>query len=112
MTNPKFQLFKGNDNQFYYRLKAANGEIILAGEGYTAKQSCLTGIASVKQNAALDAQYKRLIATNDQFYFTLNAGNGEVIGVSETYTTVQSRENGIEAVKTCAPNSETEDLTN
>jgi len=110
MINPKFQIFKGKDNQFYYRLRAINGEIILASEGYAAKQSCHTGIASVKQNAPIDSQYKRLVAKNGQYYFTLNAANGEVIGASETYITIQSRDNGIEAVKSNAPNTEIEDL--
>ncbi|NJK97274.1 MAG: YegP family protein [Bacteroidales bacterium] len=33
MENPKFQVFKSQANsQYYYRLKARNGEIILKGE--------------------------------------------------------------------------------
>ena len=43
-THPKFQVFKGIDNQFYFRLKAQNGEIILASEAYTAKQSAFDTI--------------------------------------------------------------------
>ena len=38
-----------------FRLKAANGEIILASEGYAAKKSCLNGIESVRKNA-VDAE--------------------------------------------------------
>jgi uncharacterized protein YegP (UPF0339 family) len=52
MSNPKFQVFKGEDDQFYFRLKAANGEIICASQGYTTKQSCLNGIAAIKSVAA------------------------------------------------------------
>jgi uncharacterized protein YegP (UPF0339 family) len=52
MTNPKFQVFKGKDKQFYFRLKAANGEVICSGEGYTTKQSCLNGIEAVRSVAA------------------------------------------------------------
>ena len=48
---PKFQLYKDAAEQFRFRLIAANGEIILASEGYTTKQHCHTGIASVKTNA-------------------------------------------------------------
>ena len=51
MKNPKFQVFKGKDNQFYFRLRAANGEIICGSEGYTTKQSCLNGISAVKSTA-------------------------------------------------------------
>ena len=51
MSNPKFQVFIGEDGQFYFRLKAANGEIICASQGYTTKQSCLGGIEAVKSVA-------------------------------------------------------------
>lgn len=52
MSNPKFQVFKGKDGQFYFRLKAANGEVIASSEGYTTKQSCLNGIAAIKSVAS------------------------------------------------------------
>lgn len=48
----KFEVFKGEDGQFYFRLKAANGEPILISEGYTTKQMCYKGIDSVKENAS------------------------------------------------------------
>lgn len=102
----KFTLFEGKNGQYYFNLKAANGEIILQSEGYTAKSSAKNGINSVKSNAPIDDHYDRKRSKNDQYYFTLKAGNGEVIGVSETYTTSASMENGIESVKTNAPNAE------
>lgn len=37
--------------EFRFRLKAANGEIIAASEGYKAKESCENGIQSVRENA-------------------------------------------------------------
>ena len=112
MENPKFQVFKSTANyQYFYRLKARNGENILNGEGYTTKQSCLSAIASVKINAPYDSRYERRVANNGQYYFVLKAGNGEVIGIGETYTTIQNRENGIEAVKRDAPNAPIEDLS-
>ena len=111
MKNPKFQIFVGNNDQFYFRLKAANGEIILGSEGYTAKPSCQNGIASVKENARLDHRYQRKTASNGQFYFTLTAANGEPIGKSEMYTTEDARDNGIEAVKKTAPDANVEDIS-
>lgn len=111
MNNPKFQLFKSTvNNEFYYRLKAINGETILSGEGYKTKQSCQTGIASVKLNAPHDSRYEKKTASNGQFYFVLKAANGEIIGRSEMYTTMAARDNGISAVKRDAPNAPTEDL--
>ncbi|MCL1838848.1 MAG: YegP family protein [Propionibacteriaceae bacterium] len=54
-TNPKFEIYKDKAGEFRFRLKATNGEIILASEGYKAKASCLNGIDSVVRNAP-DAQ--------------------------------------------------------
>jgi len=48
MENPKFQVFKGEDDHYYFRLKAANGEIICASQGDTTKQSCINGIEAIK----------------------------------------------------------------
>ena len=111
MNNPKFQVFKSSaNNQYYYRLRSVNGEIILNGEGYTSKQSCLAGIASVKENAPYDNRYERKDATYN-YTFNLKAYNGEIIGRSENYTTSTARENGIAAVKRDAPGSPIEDLT-
>ena len=50
-TNPKFEVYKDKGGEFRFRLKAANGEPILASEGYKEKASCLKGIDSVKRNA-------------------------------------------------------------
>lgn len=48
----KFEIFKGKDAQYYFRLKAANGEIVCSSEGYVSKQACQKGIALIKQIAA------------------------------------------------------------
>ena len=112
MVNPKFTIFKSSRNgEYYYRLKARNGETILNGEGYTSKQGCLTGIASVKSNAPFDSRYDRRRSVNDQYYFNLKATNGEIIGRSEMYVSRQGMENGIDAVKRDAPIAPIEDLT-
>lgn len=112
MKNPKFQVFRGeDDHQYYYRLKARNGEIILNSEGYINKQSCLNAITSVKQNSQFDNRYDRKTSAIDEFYFVLKAANGEVIGNSEMYTSAEARENGIKAVVSNVPEAHVDDLT-
>ena len=49
--NPKFELYTDKAGEFRFRLKAANGQIIAVGEGYTTKPNCEKGIASVQKNA-------------------------------------------------------------
>lgn len=109
---PKFQIYLDNAGEYRFRLLSVNGQNILhASEGYTRKQSCKDGIESVKTNAPFDERYERKQAINGQYYFVLKARNGEPIGMSEMYTRVANRENGINAVKRDAPSAGTEDLT-
>ena len=51
LKNPKYEVYADKAGAFRFRLKAKNGEIIGASEGYTKKSSCLNGIASVQKNA-------------------------------------------------------------
>ena len=48
----KFEIFTDNANEYRFRLKAPNGEIIAVSEGYTTKQSAEKGIRAVKKYAA------------------------------------------------------------
>ena len=54
MRKPPTPSLSYNDKkgEFRFRLKAGNGEIILASEGYVSKDGCKNGIASVRKNAA------------------------------------------------------------
>ena len=47
---PKFEIYVDRQGEYRFRLKATNGEPILASEGYTAKASCKNGIESVCKN--------------------------------------------------------------
>ncbi|MBQ9273381.1 MAG: YegP family protein [Succinivibrio sp.] len=49
--HPKFEVYRDKAGEFRFRLKARNGEIIAASEGYKQKASCLNGIESVRKNA-------------------------------------------------------------
>lgn len=51
VTNPKFEMYTDKAGEFRFRLKARNGEVLAASEGYKAKASCLNGIDSVRRNA-------------------------------------------------------------
>lgn len=97
-----FELYTDKAEQFRFRLKAGNGEIILASQGYSAKASAVNGIESVKTNAPDDANYESK-TTDAGHSFNLLAGNQQVIGSSQVYTSTSGRDNGIESVKKNAP---------
>lgn len=102
----KFELNESSNGKFYFNLKAGNGQIILSSEMYESKSSAENGIASVQKNAGDDGRYERKTSAKGQPFFVLKAGNGEVIGRSETYSSDAALENGIESVKTNAPGAE------
>ena len=102
----KFEIYRGNNGEFYFRLKAGNGEVILSSEGYKAKASAENGVKSVKENAPNDDRYDRKEAKNGKFYFNLLARNGQIIGTSQMYASKQGMENGIDSVKRNAPSAD------
>ena len=103
MADSKFQIFNGTDGMYYFHLRASNGEVILSSEGYSSRQSSLTGIASVKTNAPIRDRYQSSVSSDWQYYFILKAPNGETIGKSQMYTTATARDSGIAAVMNAAP---------
>jgi uncharacterized protein YegP (UPF0339 family) len=107
----KFEIYKDNAGEYRFRLKAANGENVLKSEGYTTKAGAQNGVNSVKTNAPNANRFEKKTSTSDDPYFVLKAGNGEVIGVSEMYSSPSARDKGIEAVQRAAADADTVDLT-
>ena len=107
----KFELKKSKNGKFFFNLLATNGQIILSSEMYEAKASATNGIESVKKNAPDDGRYGRLSAKDGSPYYTLKAGNGQVIGQSQMFSGEKARDDGIESVKSNAPGAVTDDQT-
>lgn len=94
-SRERFELFKGEDNQSYFRLRASNGEIMLSSEGYTAKSSAQKGLASVQANGADASRFQIVEAWDGGWAVRFAAANGEIIGRGESYA---SRSNAERAV--------------
>jgi uncharacterized protein YegP (UPF0339 family) len=107
----KFDLKRSPSGKFMFNLKAGNGQIILTSELYETKAAAENGIESVKANAANDGRYDRRESKNGEPYFVLKAGNGQIIGKSEMYSSQAAMENGISSVKSNGPNAEVDDNT-
>ena len=101
----KFEVYTDKAGEFRFRLKASNGQTILASEGYKAKAGCANGIESVKKNAPDDANYERKETSSGKHRFNLKSTNSQIIGTSESYETTAARDNGIESVKNNAPDA-------
>lgn len=106
-----FELKNAKDGQFYFNLKAGNGEVILTSEMYKAKDGALNGIESVKTNAPHVERFESKTSTNGKPYFVLKAANHQVIGQSEMYSSETARDSGIKSVQTTAPSARVDDTT-
>lgn len=107
----KFELYKSKNGEFYFRLKAKNGQNILGSEGYKSKSSAENGIASVQKNSQDESKFETKEAKNGKWHFNLKATNGQVIGSSQMYASKSGMENGIESVMKNAPGASTDDQT-
>ena len=105
-----YVITRTSDSQFMFNLLADNHEKILTSERYTEKRNCLNGIASVQKNSPHDKNYDRLTSKRGSPYFTLKSGdNGQVIGVSEEYSSTSARETGIASCKVNGPTTDIRD---
>lgn len=57
------------------------------------------------------SKFEIFIGSDEKFYFHLKAENGEIVASSQGYTSKQSAENGVEAIKRIAAQSAVLDLT-
>jgi len=76
---------------------------VVRSENYSAKNSALNGIESIKGNCLNDARYEMKEAKNGKFFFNLKASNGQVVGTSTFYETIDQRIIGIARFKMEAP---------
>ena len=97
--SPKLETFTGLDGQYYFRLRASNGELVLQSEGYTTKAKAENGAESVKANGVDMARYDIVEAQNGQHYFRVLATNGQIIGRGELYVSASNAERGARAVR-------------
>lgn len=104
-----------------FDLKATNGQVILTSEVYTTKAACRNGVESIMKNAPIanvedqtvegfetmtHPKFEMYKDKAGEFRFRLKARNGEIIGVSEGYTTKANCVNGVESVKKNAAEAE------
>ncbi|MBP6631753.1 MAG: YegP family protein [Kofleriaceae bacterium] len=104
-TGARIETFADAAGQFRFSVYAANGQRVLASEGYVNEALALNGAMAVTENAAARAQYNVLPSSGGAgYYFTLEGGNGEIIGVSEVYSTKAAADRAVNALITLAPN--------
>lgn len=94
-----------------FNLHSGNHQVILTSESYEAKASAQAGIESVRVNGVLAERFERKTSKAKEPYFVLKAANGEPIGSSEMYSSLDSMENGIRSVMANASSAVVKELT-
>jgi len=107
----KFEVYQsGKKEEYRFRLKADNGQIILSSEGYTSKASCLNGIESVRKNSSDPKRFTKTTTPTNMFRFSITAANSQIIGTSQNYKSESGRNNGVESVMKNAATAETKEV--
>lgn len=107
-----FEIFKSDKSgDYYFRLKAGNGEPILSSQGYSTKSACENGVKSVATNAGDDTRYEISEAKDGRKFFNLKAKNGQVIAKSQMYKSASGLKGGIASVKKNALSDKIKDLS-
>lgn len=87
-TGARVEVLRGEASGLYrFNVHAKNGEIVLSSEQYTTEAAAFNGAFAVQAEGQLMSNYEIKQNTAGGWYFVLQARNGEVIGVSEQYTT-------------------------
>ena len=106
-----YELGNSRDGQFHFVLKAGNAETILSSELYKTRAAAENGMTSVQKNSPDDARYEKRESRDGKHYFVLKAANHQVIGSSQGYASVASRDAGIDSVKANGPTTTIKDKT-
>ncbi len=91
--NGKYEVYSEN-KQWFFLLKASNGEVLMESQGYSSKSGAYSGLENIKK--ALEAQNFRVSRDKQNRYmFTLYASNNQALITGHTYP---SKDNCLAAV--------------
>lgn len=107
-SNPsgeRFEIFEAK-RQFYFRLVAGNGEVVLQSQAYKQEAAAMNGAFSVSENGLHARSYDIREAADGGYYFAVKAKNGQVIGTSEVYSTRSNAVRGRDDVIALLPDAQ------
>jgi uncharacterized protein YegP (UPF0339 family) len=105
MENPTFQIIRGENQQYYFRLNSADGEIILHSDGFKVRDGAEKGIELIKLSVYHDERFKRKISMDGRYFFEIMSMEKNILGTSRMYDTIQDCDEAISLVKDLAPDA-------
>jgi uncharacterized protein YegP (UPF0339 family) len=88
----------------------SEGKSVVRSENYQAKKGALNGIASIKKNCVNDRRYETKETKNGKFYFNVKASNGQVVGTSAFFSTMEERSSAVARFKADAADAAVEEV--
>lgn len=107
-VNGKFEVYLEKE-EWLFRLKAANSEVLLVSQGYSSKPSCLAGLETIR-NAVLNANFRISKDKQGRYQFKLYSTNNQLLLTGETYMDKDNCLNAIVAVRKYTPDAKTVEL--
>jgi uncharacterized protein YegP (UPF0339 family) len=102
-TGARLEVTAGETGKFHFNFFAKNGQIVASSESYDSEAAAFNGAFAVQAEGARDAAYTVKENASGGFYFTVSSTNGQVVGISQQYTTRQSATDGAAALKAVLP---------
>ena len=95
----RVEVAAGASGTYHFNLFAQNGQVVLSSEAYASEAAAWNGAFAVQDASLVATNFAIKTATDGRFYFTLTADNGQIVGMSQMYTTKESAQTGITAVQ-------------
>ena len=103
-TGKRVEVLVGETGKFRFNIHAGNGEIVLSSEQYDSEAAAFNGAFAVQAVATTASAYTvKQTASGEKFFFTVSAQNGQIVGVSQQYTTKASADAAVVALKKLLP---------
>jgi uncharacterized protein YegP (UPF0339 family) len=102
-TGARVEFLQGTSGQFRFNVHARNGQIVLSSEQYTTEAAAVNGAVAVQTVGSDAAAYTLQQNASKGWYFTVKADNGQIIGVSQQYTTKSAAQSAITSMKSFLP---------
>jgi uncharacterized protein YegP (UPF0339 family) len=99
-TGARVEVGQGDSGNFHFNLFAKNGQIVLSSESYTSEAAAWNGAFAVQDAASVTTNFAVKAASDGRYYFTLTADNGQIVGMSQMYTSKAAAQDGITSVQT------------
>jgi len=105
----KFELYQSKGGKYHFRLKAANGQVVLTSQGYAQKSGAKNGVESVRKNVGREGGIETFEGKDGKHYFRVKATNGQTVANSQGYKSASGLSNGIASVQKNAGSAEVVD---